>query len=121
MIILKTLFLWATNLFILILLNQIIPDFQLNKAASPLVITAVLFTAFNSYFRPLIRYFFTPVIILTLGLFGIAINAGLLWFLDFSTKNITIERTSSLVLAAVIVSLINLIVAAFTNVFFKKK
>ena len=100
MIIIRLIFFFLVNLAALLVINQLVPGVELVTETSVLITTALIFTALNSYLRPLIRYFLTTFIILTLGLLGFAINAGTLYLLDFITENIPTQGTAFVITGA---------------------
>ena len=121
MIIIRLIFFFLVNLAALLVINQLVPGVELVTETSVLITTALIFTALNSYLRPLIRYFLTTFIILTLGLLGFAINAGTLYLLDFITKNISINGLQPLLLSTVIITIFNLVSSFFGWALLKKK
>ena len=56
-----------------------------------------------------------PVIILTLGLFTIVINALLLWLVDYIFEFVTISDIMALVWATIVIGIVNMIVSAVTK------
>lgn len=74
---------------------------------------AGLFLAFlNFTLKPIIKIITAPLILLTLGLFIIIINALLLWLTDFIFDFMAIETLGALVLSTILIGIINLIVGA---------
>ena len=56
---------------------------------------ALVFSVVNALLRPLLKFVTCPVIILTLGLFTLVINAGLFWLTGWLGKHIGIGFTVS--------------------------
>jgi len=59
----------------------------------------------------MIKLLFGPVILLTLGLFIIVINMGMLWLLDFLTPSLVILDLTALFLGTLVIGLANLILS----------
>jgi putative membrane protein len=57
-----------------------------------------------------------PLIILTLGIFLVAINALMLWLVDYAFDFITIKSLTALVWATIIVAIVNGIIATFSKI-----
>ncbi len=73
-------------------------------------ITAGLFLAFlNFTIKPILKIVTAPIILLSLGLFIIVINALLLWVTDNIFDFISIETTASLILSTILIGFINLV------------
>lgn len=70
---------------------------------------ALTLTALNFILKPILKLLLGPLIILTLGLGAILINAVILKVLDFLSPELSIQGLLALLYATIIVSLINLI------------
>lgn len=75
-------------------------------------IVVVTLTLIHIFIRPLIKIALTPLMILTLGLAGILVNALTLYLLDLILPTVTIDGLVSLFFATIIVSLLNLFFVA---------
>ena len=74
-----------------------------------LIVAALIFTAINWLIRPLAKLLFGPVILLTLGLFIVVLNAAMLWILDRFVNTLAIESISALLLGTLVIGFVNLI------------
>ena len=74
------------------------------------VLVVFALTLINFFIRPFVRFVFTPIIILTLGLGSFIVNALMLYFLDFLLPTVTIEGLVALALATLIVSISSLVI-----------
>jgi len=83
-----------------------------------LIIAALALTVLNAILRPLLKLFFGPMILLTLGLFTFAINAAMLYILDVLLNSLIIIDIETLLISTIIVGLVNL---TFGRVFKKEK
>lgn len=69
----------------------------------------------NLIVKPVIKMISLPVIILTLGLFTIVINALLLWLVDYIFDFIEISDIMALVWATVVVVIVNMLISGLTK------
>lgn len=102
---------YISNFIAFIIASYTIPGFEVTNVFRDLLWLVAIFTLLNILIRPVVKSLLTPLIILTLGLFIIAINAGMLWLLDFLSQHITINGTLPLVYTTLIISLINIILS----------
>jgi putative membrane protein len=58
---------------------RIVPGLHYTGDFLPLLAVALIFGLLNAFIRPLLKLLSLPVIILTLGLFALLINAFMLW------------------------------------------
>ena len=75
-----------------------------------LAIAVVALTAINLLLKPIVKLLFMPVLILTLGLGSIIVNALMLYILDFLLATVTIEGLLALTIATLILSVSNLVI-----------
>ena len=76
----------------------------------------VLLGLLNKIAKPPIKLLTMPLIILTLGLFLVVINALMLWLVDYTFNFVAIESITALVWATVVVAVINGIIATFSKI-----
>jgi putative membrane protein len=69
---------WAINAVALYVAVLIVPGIALRGAWTDVIWLALIFGLLNALLRPLLKFFTCPLIILTLGLFTILINTGML-------------------------------------------
>ena len=69
----------------------------------------------NLVIKPIIKLISTPIIILTLGLFTIVINAIILLAVDIIFESVIIDGVYSLVLATIIIALTNTLITKITK------
>lgn len=99
---------------------QLIQGFSFTGGFKDLIITAAILGFINIFIRPILKLMFGPFIILTLGLFSIIINAGLLMLLDFFISSLTIGGYLPLLLASLLIGAINFLVTASGRIIFKE-
>ncbi len=113
-------FYFATNLAALFALDYLVTGFSISTDLTSLLAAAAVFTLLNTYIRPLVRYFFTTFIIISLGLFSLVINAGLLLLLDFLSESVTITGLIPLLRSTLVVAAANILIGLFNRFLFKK-
>lgn len=111
----------AGNAIALWLANRWVPGFVLNAPILGLVLIALTLTILNFLLKPILKLFLGPIIIITLGLGLILVNALILWIaayfsqhLDFMHGSITIQTIPALLLATIIVSAVNFVIHIVT-------
>jgi len=82
-------------------------------------IAGLVLGLFNLIVKPIIKIFSLPINILTLGLFNIIINAGMLWLVDLIIKGLEIEGFWGYVWSSLVISIISIIVSKV--IFYKEK
>ena len=86
-----------------------IPGFRLSDDIKTVVLIALILTALNANLKPILKLILGPVIIITLGLGLIIVNAILLKILDILSLNLTILTVPALIYASLLFGLMNLI------------
>lgn len=71
----------------------------------------------NYFLKPFLKTLSLPLEVITLGLFGLAINMGLIWLLDLIFDELTVPLFLPLVYSTLIIWGLNIII----NFFFVKK
>ena len=97
-----------------------LPDFQVNLNLNNLAFAAGLLTLGNIFVKPALKTILAPLVWLTLGLFTIVINAGVLTLVDFFTTDITINGLVALLYGTLIISAANLVVGMSVKSFIKE-
>lgn len=90
--------------------SYLIAGFVFSGTFKELVIAGVIVTAINFFIKPIVKLIFGPLIVLTLGLFLIVINALTVYLLDFFMESITISGPIPLLLATLLIGAINFII-----------
>ncbi|QKT08161.1 phage holin family protein [Gordonia sp. X0973] len=84
-------------------------------------IVAVIFGVVNAFIKPFVQVLSIPFYILTLGLFGIIINAFMLWIVSWFTQKVTHWGLVvnnfwwSAIWAAIIVAIVGMVVSAVAD------
>ncbi|MCD4670484.1 MAG: phage holin family protein [Actinomycetia bacterium] len=82
-------------------------------------LAGLLLGLLNLLVKPVIKVLTLPINILTLGLFNIVINAGILWIVDLILDGLKVEGFWGYIWSSLIISIISIIVSKI--VFFKRK
>lgn len=97
--------------------NTYVPGFVLNGNWITLILIALTLAVLNFLLKPILTLVFGPIIILTLGLGLIVVNAIILYILpiiadhiDILRGSIIIQNIPALLLATLIISIINFII-----------
>ncbi|MBZ1348628.1 MAG: phage holin family protein [Candidatus Liptonbacteria bacterium] len=100
-------FVIAINALAIYAADYFIAGFQIEENLREIIIAAATLSFINFTFRPLLKLIFSPLIIITLGLFSLIINAFTLYLLDYFLKTVTIIGLDSLILATLLIGIIN--------------
>ena len=90
--------------------SRFIPGFVLEPGIKNFVSALLLLTAANLIIRPIAKLFLGPLIIITLGIFTIIINAAILYTIDIYSPSITISGLGTLITATIVMSVINFLI-----------
>ncbi len=82
---------------------------------SGLVVATFLLGILNTFLRPLLRLLSLPLMIFTLGLFTLVINACLLYFVGSVVNSFHVDSFSSAFWGGLIISLISLALSSLTG------
>ena len=91
--------LWVASLFI--------SGFRLERGFWKILLVAVIFGLVNAVVRPIAKLLSLPLIVLTLGLFTLVINALMLLLTDWLTASLEIDGFGSAIWAAIIITLVS--------------
>lgn len=109
-----------SNAIAIMAASYVITDFIFNGDFIDLLIAAGILTVINVFARPVMKLVFGPVIVLTLGLFILVINALVIYLLDFFSPSITINGLLPLFLATLIIGAVNFLINHSARFIFKK-
>ena len=98
-----------SNAIALLVAAYFVPGFTFRGDFLAILVTATILTLINIFIKPLFSFFFGPIIILTLGLFSIVINAATLYILDIFSAPLTIQGYLPLLYGTLIVTAVNVI------------
>lgn len=115
----RILYSWVVNFIGLWVSAQIFAGkITYDESLIVLVIAALIFGIVNALVRPLVVLLSLPAIVVTLGLFMLVVNAGMLYLTSFFYPPFDVNRFSAAVGTVVIIWLVNFI---FSLVFSQTK
>jgi putative membrane protein len=116
----RIIFAFFSNLIALILAGNLIAGFAISGNFVNVLIAAAIFMLLNIYVRPLVKLILSPAVILTLGLFTLVINAGMLYLLDILSENVTITGTEPLIYGTLLITGVNFLLNFSAKSLFKR-
>lgn len=108
-------FRWAILAFSIFLVERLLPGIEAReKGWYVYVIMALIMALLNIFLKPILKFLSCPLIILTLGLFSLVINAIIFYFTSYIANrffdlNFYVRSFWDALLGALLVSLINLV------------
>lgn len=99
---------WFFSAVLLFITSRIIDGFQIPDLGSALFV-CIIIGLINVFIRPLIAILALPINIVTLGLFSLVINAVVLKLADGLTKSLTIDGWGTAILAALFLSILQMV------------
>jgi putative membrane protein len=105
---------WVINT-LAVLLACLLPGISYNDDWHVLVLASLLLGVLNSVVRPVLMLVALPLLVFTLGLFMVVINAGLLMLVGQIVSGFKVESFGSAVLGSVIISIVSLILNVLTG------
>ena len=93
----------------------LVPGFNFSGGWKELLLAGVVLGLLNMIVKPILKFISFPVIILTLGLFTIVINALILWLVDYIFDFVLIGDIVNLVWATIVIGIVNMIISALTK------
>ena len=94
----------------------LVPGVEVLGGIEQYILAGVVLGLLNTTVRPVLKVLSMPLIILTLGLFAIVINALMLWATDYLVDFVVIQDITALVWATIIISIVNVIVSIFAKI-----
>jgi putative membrane protein len=108
---------WAINTLAVLVAVYIVPGIRFtdNSLLTPLV-TSLVLGILNVFIRPILMLVALPLLIYTLGLFTLVINALLLYFVSFLlSQHFQIDSFGAAFLGALIISVVSLLLNLLTG------
>jgi len=75
------------------------------------LLAGLLLGLFNLLVKPVVKLLSLPINVLTLGLFNIVINAGMLWIVDYFIKGLEISGFWGYIWGSIVISIISVILS----------
>ncbi len=96
--------------FTIVALPHFIPGITVEGFKYALLATVVL-ALVNLLIKPIVSLITLPVNIITLGLFGLVVNAALLWFVALRTPGFDVDSYKAAFFGALVISAMNWVVS----------
>jgi putative membrane protein len=107
---------WAINTLAVLVTVYIVPGihFTDNSLLTPFV-TSLVLGILNAFIRPIVMFLALPLLIVTLGLFMLVINALLLSLVDWLLPQFQIDSFGWALLGAIVISIVSLVLNVLTG------
>ena len=89
--------------------DVMLDGFSVSGGIREYIVAGAVLGLLHTFIRPVLRLLSLPIIMMTLGLFTIVINAGLLWLTARWVPSIFIGSIGSLIWATIIISIIQIL------------
>lgn len=99
----------GANILALYAAAWLVPGFIVSGAWQEYVLAGVVLGLLNLIVKPIVKMVAFPLIILTLGLFSLVINAAILWSVDYAFAFVDIQGWQALLLGTLVVSIVNML------------
>ena len=109
---------WVINTLAVVVAVYIVPGIHLDKSSSLLApfIASLVLGILNAFIRPILMFLALPLLIFTLGLFTLVINALLLYFVGFLLEPaFQVDGFSAAFLGAIIISIVSVTLNILTG------
>lgn len=106
----KLLVQWVIKTFILLLTTKLVPGFTIESWFTAFTVALVL-GIFNVVLRPILVLLTLPVTILTLGLFLLIINGGMLLLASSFVPGFHVDSLWTAIISSIVISLLSLLVS----------
>ena len=103
---------WLVNTVAVLVAANIVPGIEYDTA-SGLLVASLLLGIMNSLLRPIVMLLTLPILILTLGLFTLVINALLLYLVGWLVIPFHVSGFGSAFWGALVISIVSLMVNIF--------
>jgi len=110
-----------SNALALWLAAYVVSGFFLEQTVTTYIEVTVVFTLLNLFIRPFLKLLLSPLIIITLGLGVVVVNALMLYILDWALSSVTIAGLVPLVYATLIIGAVNLVLHASAKHLYHKE
>jgi len=104
-----------TGILGIFLATRFVPGVDFFGSWQTMVLAGIILGLINFFIKPILKFITLPVRILTLGLFSILINMGILWIVDAVFKDIKIKGFWPLLLTTMLIWGTSLIVSSLTK------
>ena len=100
---------------------ELVDGIRLSDQFEEVVVVAAIFALVNVFIKPVVKFFAFPVILITLGLFTLVINAGMLMLAGALADALVVTDFSSASLGSVVISFVSVMLGRVLDVKRKRK
>lgn len=86
-----------------------VPGFIVNGGIKEFVVAGILLGLFNLTVKPIIKFISAPLILLTLGLFTLVINAFIVLAVDYLLDFVIVQTYGALFWSTIFIGIVNMI------------
>ena len=97
----------AVNALAFFALGSYVKNIYVATDLKDLLLLSLIFTVLYFVLRPIVKMFLGPLVVLTLGLGLLVVNAIMLVLVDFLSPALRIDGVESLAIATVVISVLN--------------
>jgi len=105
---------WLINTIAVLIAAQIVHGIRYDSTAG-LIIATLLLGVLNAFLRPLLLLLSLPLVVVTLGLFIVVINAVLLYWVGNLLRDFHVDTFRSAFWGALLISIITVVLNAVTG------
>ena len=105
---------WVLFALAVLFTGWLLPGISISGFLAALILVVVI-ALINAFLRPLVNFLTLPINILTLGLFGLVINALLFMLAGFLVPGVEVSNFWWALLASLVLSLLGIGIDAITN------
>jgi putative membrane protein len=103
------------NALALFIASRIVPGIDYAGGIPYLVLAGLVFGLINLIVKPIVTFLSLPLIVVTLGLFYLVVNALMLWMLDLFMARFEVDGFVAAFLGGLVIAVFNWLVRAFTD------
>jgi len=107
----RLIFYFFSNVLAFLAAVYFVEGFEIAPNYIDFLTATAVFTLLNVFIKPILKLILSPIIIITLGLGVILVNALTLYLLDFLSEGVNIEGLTALFYATLIIGLINIAIS----------
>jgi len=112
---LRLLIRWLFNAVSLWVAALLVDGIELTGNLWQILLVALIFGLINALIKPIFQFFALPLIVVTLGLFTLLINAFLLWLTSLLTSTLSVNSFWAALFGALIISVVSWVLSLFLS------
>lgn len=108
-----------SNSLALYIAYLLVPGLVVNNGLTGFIVAGLFLGLLNLTVKPILKLISAPIIILTLGIFSLIINAIILWLVSYILDFVVIQTISALIWSTIIVTIANMIISGTSKAIVK--